>query len=248
MCRRGIRAQHADLPGRDTKATAAYRAAAQVSRAGGRSWWLRVGLPGEGVSAARRAGQPVPAGHAPDQVRGVGCGHPGGRDEQRARRGSARGRHRVGRGAEPGLGHPESPGCRTRRAHAHPGRAGRWGPGRRSRRPPAGPARSDRPGPRAAAGARAGRTHPAGRAAPGIPVRCVRPITCAKAASAASTAVGRAPPVARYCTSTAAQTPNSGGPPVSMSLRMPDPRRVSGPWAGSRPHRSAASGPTGHEA
>jgi hypothetical protein len=36
-------------------------------------------------------------------------------------------------------------------------------------------------------------------------------------ASAASTAAARAPPVRRYCTSTAAHTPQSGRPPVSMS-------------------------------
>lgn len=74
------------------------------------------------------------------------CGvAPSARDgaEQRARRGSAQDRHRVGSGGN---------------------RAGRPGPGRRSRRPPAGPARSGRPGPRAAAGARAGRTpRPVGR-------------------------------------------------------------------------------------
>jgi len=77
---------------------------------------------------------------------------------------SAQGRHRVGRGAEPGLGHPRSPGCRA--AHARPGRADRPGPDRRTRRRPAGPACSDPPGLRAAAGARAGRTRPAGRALP----------------------------------------------------------------------------------
>ena len=71
---------------------------------------------------------------------------------------------------------PRSPGCRTRHAHARPGRAGRRDPDRRSRRPPAGPARSGRPGPRAAAGARAGRTLPAGRAVPGVLPRCVRPV------------------------------------------------------------------------
>jgi hypothetical protein len=60
----------------------------------------------EGVGAAQRVGQPVPAGHAPDQPRRVGCGHPGGGDEQRAYRGSAQDRHRVGSGAEPGGGHP----------------------------------------------------------------------------------------------------------------------------------------------
>jgi hypothetical protein len=81
----------------------------------------------------------------------------------------------MGRGAEPGPGQPRSPGCRALRVHARPGRAGRRGPDRHSHRPPAGPARSSRPGLRAAAGARAGRTRPAGRAVPGVPPRCVRP-------------------------------------------------------------------------
>ena len=140
-----------------------------------RSLWLRADLsvrgcrpcPCEGVGAAQCVGQPVPAGHAPDQVRRVGCGQPPGGDEQRACRGSAHDRQGVGGGAEPGLGHPRSPRCRTRRAHARPGRAGRRDPGRRSRRPPAGPARSGRPGLRAAVGVRAGRTRLAGRAVPG---------------------------------------------------------------------------------
>jgi hypothetical protein len=144
-----------------------------VGLAGGHAGCWRT-CPCEGVGAARCVGQPVPAGHAPDQVRRVGCGHPGRGDEQRASRGSAHRRHRVGSGAEPGLGHPghrdAELGVRMR-----PGRADRWGPGRRSRRPPAGPARSDPPGLRAAAGARAGRTRPAGRALPGGLPRCVRP-------------------------------------------------------------------------
>jgi hypothetical protein len=37
-----------------------------------------------GVSAAWCVGQPVSAGHAPDQVRCVGAGYPGRGDEQRA--------------------------------------------------------------------------------------------------------------------------------------------------------------------
>jgi hypothetical protein len=49
----------------------------------------------------------VPVGHAPDQVRRVGAGHPGRRDEQGAYRGSAPDRRRVGSRAEPGLGHPD---------------------------------------------------------------------------------------------------------------------------------------------
>ena len=83
-------------------------AAMTGGRAGGRSWWLRGWpCPGEGVGAAQGVGQPVPAGHAPDQVRCVGCGHPGRGDEQRAYGGSAQDRHRVGRGAELGLGHAD---------------------------------------------------------------------------------------------------------------------------------------------
>ena len=61
----------------------------------------------QGVGAAQCVRQPVPAGHAPDQVRRVGCRHPGGSDEQRAHRGSAHDWHRVGSRAEPGLGHPD---------------------------------------------------------------------------------------------------------------------------------------------
>ena len=49
----------------------------------------------EGVGAAQCIGRPVPAGHVPHQVRCVGCGYPGGGDEQRAYRESAHGRHRV---------------------------------------------------------------------------------------------------------------------------------------------------------
>ena len=55
------------------------------------------GLPREGIGAAQRVGQPVQAGHVPDQVRRVGCGHPGRGDD----------RHRVGRRAEPGIGCPD---------------------------------------------------------------------------------------------------------------------------------------------
>lgn len=69
----------------------------------------------EGVGAAQFIGRPVPAGHVPDQVRRVGRGHPGGGDEQRACRGSAHDRHRVGGRMEPGPGPRRSPGCRTRR-------------------------------------------------------------------------------------------------------------------------------------
>jgi hypothetical protein len=76
-------------------AHAAFRASAwSVGLAGGHGGgriWLR-----EGVGAAQCIGRPVPAGHVAHEVRCVGCGHPGGGDEQRACRGSARGRHRVG--------------------------------------------------------------------------------------------------------------------------------------------------------
>jgi hypothetical protein len=40
----------------------------------------------EGVGAAQGIGHPVPAGHVPDEVGGVGPGHPGGCDVQRAGR------------------------------------------------------------------------------------------------------------------------------------------------------------------
>jgi hypothetical protein len=55
----------------------------------------------------RGVGQPVPAGHIPDQVCRVGGRHSGRGDEQRACRGSVRDRHGVGRGAERGFGHPD---------------------------------------------------------------------------------------------------------------------------------------------
>ena len=62
---------------------------------------------GGGIGATQYVGQPVSAGHAPDQVRGVGGGHPGRGDEQWAHRRSAHDRHRVGHRTEPGLGHPD---------------------------------------------------------------------------------------------------------------------------------------------
>jgi hypothetical protein len=64
-----------------------------------------------------------------DQVRGVGSAYPGCGDKQRACRGSAQDRHRVGGRTEP-TWPPRSPGCRTRRAHVRPGRAGK--PSRKS--------------------------------------------------------------------------------------------------------------------
>ena len=91
--------------------------------------------------------------------------------------------------------------------------AGCRDPDRRSRRPPAGPARSGRPGPRAAAGARAGRTLPGRQGATEGTTAVRSASTCAKAALAARTAAARAPPVLRYCTSTAAHTPQAGHPP-----------------------------------
>ena len=129
-----------------------------------------------------------------------------------------------------------------------PGQPG--GPGRRSRRPPAGPARSDPPGPRAAAGARAGRTHPAGRALPGAPPRCVRPARARKRhRRPARLRPGR-------------RRPEGNGRPRRRTRRRPGVRRfpclehartcagrrASGPYSGGRRHGSAASGPAGHEA
>ena len=61
----------------------------------------------QGVSPAQRVGQPVPAGHVPDEVGGVGAGHPGGGDVQRPGRGSAQHRDGVGGGAEGCLGHAD---------------------------------------------------------------------------------------------------------------------------------------------
>ena len=84
-------------PAPRTHASAAFRASAEVSWAGDRSCRLRAACPREGIGAAQRAGQSVPVGHVPDQVRRVGCGHPGRGDD----------RHRVGRRAEPGLGCPD---------------------------------------------------------------------------------------------------------------------------------------------
>jgi hypothetical protein len=106
-----------------------------------------------GAGAAQRAGQPVPACHAPGQVRGVGGGHPGRGDEQRTHRGSPLNRHRAGSRAEPGRGHP---------GHRDAGLGVDVGA-------ESGPARAARGG-----GARAGRTHPAG-GLPGGPRRRVRP-------------------------------------------------------------------------
>jgi hypothetical protein len=73
-------------------------------RAGFGCGWI---CPCEGIGAAQCVGQPVPAGHPPDQFRRVGGGHPGRGDEQRAHRGSAYDRDRVGSGAERGLGHSD---------------------------------------------------------------------------------------------------------------------------------------------
>ena len=85
-------------------ASAAFRASAwSVGLAGGHGGG-RI-CPREGVGAAQCIGRPVPAGHVPDQVRRVGRGHPGGGDEQRAYRGSAHDRYRVGGRMEPGPGH-----------------------------------------------------------------------------------------------------------------------------------------------
>jgi hypothetical protein len=56
-------------------ASAAFRASALGHGGCGRA------CAREGIGAAQCVGQPVPAGHAPDQVRHVGCGHPGRGDE-----------------------------------------------------------------------------------------------------------------------------------------------------------------------
>ena len=122
--------------------------------------------PCEGIGAAQCAGQPVPAGDAPDQGGCVGAGHPGRGDEQRAARGSAHDRHPAGRGAEPGLGHLDHRDAGLGVRMAAQAGPGRWGPGRRSRRPPAGPARADRAGPRPMRGAGQGNA-----CAPGRPPR-----------------------------------------------------------------------------
>jgi hypothetical protein len=79
-----------------------------VGRSGWRpSWCCGRSCAGEGVGVAQGVGHPVLAGHAADPLGRVCCGHPGRGDEQRACRGSVHDRHRVGRGAEPGLGHPD---------------------------------------------------------------------------------------------------------------------------------------------
>ena len=102
-------------------------------------------------------------------------GHPGRGDEQRVPRGSAHDRHCVDSRAELGLGHPPITGMPNSACACAPRPTRPLRLDRRSRRPPAGPARSDPPGPCAAAGARADSTRPAGRAAPGVLSRCVRP-------------------------------------------------------------------------
>jgi hypothetical protein len=84
LCSSARRVKRPDLP---------HSACVWASRAGGRH------------GAVRRAA--VSIGHAPGQVRRVGCGHPDRGDEQQARRGSAHYRHRLGSGAKPGLGRSE---------------------------------------------------------------------------------------------------------------------------------------------
>ena len=46
-----------------------------VGHGGGRV--VRTACSREGIGAAQGVGQPVPAGHAPDQIRGISAGHPG---------------------------------------------------------------------------------------------------------------------------------------------------------------------------
>ena len=61
---------------------------------------LRQAMAGEALDATQGVGQPVLARHVPDEVGGVGAGHPGGRDVQRAGGGSAQHRDGVRGGAE----------------------------------------------------------------------------------------------------------------------------------------------------
>jgi hypothetical protein len=119
----------------------------------------------QSVGTAAGIGEPVPPGHAPDPVRGLAARHPGSRDIQRAGGGPAEHRHGMSGGAEGGFGHAGHRAELRVRRRAQP-RAGRPGQDRRSRRSPAAPSRARGPGLRAVAGARAGRTDPAGRAGP----------------------------------------------------------------------------------
>jgi hypothetical protein len=214
--------------------------------------------PREGVGAAESVGQPVPAGHAPDQVRRVGCGHPGRGDEQRAHQGPANDGHLMVAVQNPDLA-TRPPGCRTRRAHARPGRVGRRDPDRRSRRPPAGPARSHRPGPREEAGTRAGRTHPPGRQVPEVPLRCVRPArarrrhrrparlplcpACAQVMRVYRGRARRTPARCRYQPASRRAAWRDDNPP-RVTPRSPDPKP--GPGCGQR-EAATGTGPAARQ-
>jgi hypothetical protein len=150
------------------------------------------------------------------QVRGVGGGHPGRGDKQRACRGSAQDRHRVGCRTEPGLGH---------RDHEMPNSACACAPrpGRPAGSRSAYPSMTSRPSPprssrtAAAAGARAGRTRPAGRALPGVPRRYVRRAHARRRHRRPA----RLPPGPRRCSGTARPRRRTGrgpgGVPVLIS-------------------------------
>ena len=200
--------------------------------------------PRESIGATQCIGQPAPSGHAPDQLRGVDCGHPGCTDEQRASRGSVKDRHRVGGRAQPGLGDPDhwnaeigvrmrSPagpttgvqvGVAVGHQQAQPGQtvqdhAQRWGLTQVELSRPVGrylgPPRCVRP-----AGARTRHQRP-GRLPPG------------RRRSSSNTCLRRRP----------RQSPGAHRSPGLEGC--PNQRQASGPRPGSRPHGPAASCP-GH--
>ena len=108
------------------------------------------------------------------KVRGVGGGHPGRGDEQRPGRGSALDGHRVDSGAVPGSGHADHRDAELgARMRAQAGPAVRVKIGVAVDDQQAQPAQVGQD--RAAAGARAGRTRPAGSGVPGAGPRCAQP-------------------------------------------------------------------------
>ena len=200
-----------------------------------------------GVGAAQRAGQPVPACHAPGQVRGVGGGHPGLGDEQRAHRGIPAEPAPVGRRAEPGRGHP---------GHRDAGLGVDMGPrpGRRSGSRSAYPPAASRPGPlRPARTARCGggsrRQNTPGRQGAAWGTAAVRPAsTGAKAASGGRRGCRPGPAGAQVMHVHGHAQAAVRGPAGVHILRMPEPRAsietLSGPLPApvrSKPSRRSRS-------
>ena len=201
----------------------------------------------EMVGAAQCVGQPVPAGHAPDQAGRVGCGHPGRGDEQRAHRGSARDRDRVGSRAEPGLGDPDHRdaelGVRMR-AQAGPAAGVQIGVAIDDQQAQPAQIGQDRAQRRELAQVEL--TRPVGRY-PGLPSRCVRPARARRLHRRPA----RLPPGHRRCSGNA--RPRLRTHRRQGARRFPcleDARTCASirSCPGRAPHRSDASGPAGLEA